>query len=1268
MIFHKTQKKSTKNRGFALVACLTLMMLVGLIAVGILSMISTQNRIAASTVVQTEARQQALMGLDAAIAELQIQLGPDQRVTASSGILSENSGAGHILGVWNSWTHPLYEKGQETIQQTYTAGRSSMFRRWLISSRDTREVKDFGGVSKLGTKLPGARILLLGSGTLGSKADEKEYIYADLIRMPASGKNEGCFAWWIGGENQKVNINIKERKESDNPQEILHRTWDTPAPNLAYSEKFPELIDIATQLKSEDVYAKFLTAKTLPLVMQSIENGQPWYHDVTLYSYTLPTNVRDGGLKFDLNLLLTKESLKSTPFEARTNQDCPLAEDASLPKGTEANMPIGSWQVLHAYYNTYPKGSSGGGGKGEFRARLQGTLNKNHTRMSGSLINGTTGKGNSITYYDNRSVTSDDSAGYARTPILLTFLGEYGLHVESRELGLWLGTVYAPIIQWWNPYNVEMRVGPKKLWAYTLPYRTTAVQYFNGAQGYQSWQGDLMYKREMGIADTNVFGDDWGNYFLNKENDNTNDIVFAPGEILVFSLASGSGGLRNGLEQKPSPLSMEFILGDHPGAMNNYFKGDYTRKSVRELEQRLYWSRIRFERPGTYTGNYVNQSGWLVSMGEVMMSNAAFKNNEYHDIVAGRNAFTVVHGFDGIKEALHQATSAQATVDSFPSVQGMSPAAFTLGWYDNQQTGDDSMLFLHESKDSFYWTVDMLNNTGTPYYFKAVGIAPKSYNPTVYNEFPMFKGKDYRSKIWQHSSPALWGSALYNPDDQERQYHPYHLVSVKMEPGLARGAMDVLNGRNGVWGLFGSGTGGGEDISFISVLELPVHPPFSIAGFAGMRLTPGWYEKGNNDSSIARMRRMQYQAGVPGVGIGNSFADPCLPATDVYTFHANKINTNVPANGQIFSDFFDHGLIINDALWDRWFCSSLSDIPENNGTKKYDQILKEFLDGTKDLPVSRYKKTPTITDDEKASRSILSDDGWTRIARYLMIEGGFNLNSVSEEAWTAILMGLAKRDLVTNAGGSLERVAKKPDEVLFSRFMVSTARRSLDAMGTYSPVLGSSGLRPGLKAATAWGELRSLTPEQIRELAKSIVRQVRERGPFLNMSDFINRRLDGGSDTSLKGALQAAIDDTNINHMFEEANYRVKVQKQGSLYKYAKAAEGSMYTAAPGYLIQSDVLAALGNILTVRDDTFIVRAYGCVRNQRDIILAQAWCEATLQRTIEYMDPANSPEDTDSESDIAAAALKGNKKLTEINKMMGRKFRLISFRWLDAWDI
>ena len=190
-----------------------------------------------------------------------------------------------------------------------------------------------------------------------------------------------------------------------------------------------------------------------------------------------------------------------------------------------------------------------------------------------------------------------------------------------------------------------------------------------------------------------------------------------------------------------------------------------------------------------------------------------------------------------------------------------------------------------------------------------------------------------------------------------------------------------------------------------------------------------------------------------------------------------------------------------------------------------------------------------------------------------------------------------------------------------------------------------------------------LQPETIRLLAEEIVKQVRKRGPFLNMSDFINRRLDaGGGEDALKGALQAAIDATDINDDFNEVV--LPQPESGRLFKFPQADAGSMHTAAPGYLIQSDVLASLGNILTVRDDTFTVRAYGCVRGKDGAVLAQAWCEATVQRTAEYLSSANAPSDAEFNPD----GTKGNANLSEVNRLLGRKMRVVAFKWMDPWDI
>ena len=59
-----------------------------------------------------------------------------------------------------------------------------------------------------------------------------------------------------------------------------------------------------------------------------------------------------------------------------------------------------------------------------------------------------------------------------------------------------------------------------------------------------------------------------------------------------------------------------------------------------------------------------------------------------------------------------------------------------------------------------------------------------------------------------------------------------------------------------------------------------------------------------------------------------------------------------------------------------------------------------------------------------------------------------------------------------------------------------------------------------------------------------MVKEVKKRGPFLNMSDFVNRRLQSG-EMGVKGALQAAIDESSINSTFDELSDMVIAPKGG---------------------------------------------------------------------------------------------------------------------------
>ena len=1263
MKFKHTQSLSRFSRkrpkkGFALIATLTLMMLLAMLAVAIMGTAASQNRIALQTMLQAEARQQALVGLDAAIGELQVELGPDQRVSATSGILSDgpDSKAQHLLGVWNSWDGPIYGKSASglatKISSTYEKGRSNMFRRWMISARNRNETRTLQAAEKLCSRQPGSRICMVGEGTLGKSLSAQHYVYADLLSMPAMGnKNEACFAWWVGGENQKAKISIQNRPDPESEYEALQRTWDTPAPKVVENRDMDFLPD------EIEAPARLTTLASLPLLGSSSQSaGMPYFYDVTTTSYTLPINVSMGGFKQDLCLLLNKETLKDTEFAARSNQDCPLVENSDLPQGTEPDMPIGSWQNLHAYYNCWPDGSAKD--QNNFTARMLGTLDSPYTRMSGSVIDknmnygdnpdsfsGDAGENGSYAY-DSRTLFEEGSetSGYARTPVMLAFISNFGLVVEETDRKAMdgkplydLSVCFAPMFLWWNPYNVPMRIRGQQLWSYSLPYRAAWIQTLGYPQTRPVKDANDYEWGQRGIRQSEL-ATDFGEYFQKDENNKTADIVFEPGEIIFFSPAKARIMDEPNEQGEYGEYANPWVPGYHPNAVAGFKAKVYTNQNdngsigvanTQQIEAGNF--RLSMRLGINESGGGTNTDGYLFAPGR-------------------REVMTLLNGYNGMGKKNPDSPTA--------GKRGQSPQRGLLGWYDPEDTSQ-STVFCDAENNGAVWTLDgTQQDENHPYYVAAVGIAAKSANPNL--DSVIYKGKDFRTKIWQHSSPAFWGSAMAKPDHQMRQYHPYQLAVLPVSAGMDSAPMDNI-GRNGVLGINSEG----EQVSFASVMELPLHPPFSLAGFAGMRLQPGWYKTENKGeyATHSALRRMQYQAGVPGVGIGNAFADPCLPADDVYTYFENNalVNSDLASNSRVFGDFFDHGLLINDALWDRWFCSSVSDMPKRGGGRiKAEETLSKFLKGQEELPVSRYKRVNTPYDDDKLIARIMSNDGWKHIAQYLMVDGGFNVNSVSVEAWTAVLQGLAKRKLVANVNNKLDYVekGKNDKQVLFSRFMLSTTNTSVDSLGGYSMIQGSPNFRDS-GMTSAWGEVRMLESESIRKLAEKIVEQVRKRGPFLSMSDFVNRRLEAG-ENGLTGALQAAIDATDINRDFNEI---MVAEARGDMFKNSKAGMGSLHTAAPGYLIQSDVLAALGNILTVRDDTFTVRSYGCVRNANKAILAQAWCEAVVQRTMDYVDPTNAPQDSDYKPD----GTKGT-GVSDTNKVMGRQFRIVSFKWLDNWDI
>ena len=289
-----------------------------------------------------------------------------------------------------------------------------------------------------------------------------------------------------------------------------------------------------------------------------------------------------------------------------------------------------------------------------------------------------------------------------------------------------------------------------------------------------------------------------------------------------------------------------------------------------------------------------------------------------------------------------------------------------------------------------------------------------------------------------------------------------------------------------------------------------------------------------------------------------------------------------------------------------------------------------------------------------AEPAVLND--YHRAASQLLLRGGFNVNCTDPAAWRALLSSLRGLSLGGSTGQSTP----------FPRNYNNTGA-AYEPNSIYDPQV--------------WTGMRRLSDAQITALATQIVAEVRRRGPFHSVADFVNRRLvrstgvsSNVSASGLKGTLQAAIDNAGINTRFVRTELaltrtghgRASYEPGSNLDAWADPTHmrDNAAIGLPTCLQQGDLLQPLGSLLVSRGDTFTIRAYGEARAADGVtVTARAWCEAEVQRMPYYVDRSNPPEMPPFTA--AGAATTG---FTPINRVFGRRFELVSFRWLNAGEI
>ncbi len=390
--------------------------------------------------------------------------------------------------------------------------------------------------------------------------------------------------------------------------------------------------------------------------------------------------------------------------------------------------------------------------------------------------------------------------------------------------------------------------------------------------------------------------------------------------------------------------------------------------------------------------------------------------------------------------------------------------------------------------------------------------------------------------------------------------------------------------------------------------------------------------------------------------------------------------------------FLDLSFTLNENLWDRYFLSS---IPQNGAL---------VADNTQPLPNSRHRfvNSPSAGDARNFDTA----------AAHLENVGALNVNTTSAESWKALLTAFRNLAIVAESGASnpdnTVPVSRNLDPlegpVNFYRPDGSTTKSDYGAVST------------NRNYSRLFFGFRYLTDAQIQSLAKRIVDEVRLRGPFYSLADFVNRRLvspdlsgghwvtartdnqnhTNGSTThtinsdydpikgmaGINGALQRAINVSGVNggvnyplgNATLDRTYAVDLNLSGAnpnsevrMQQYAEAAyyldsehlagvpageAGQLLSHSPGFVTQADLLAMIGPALTPRGDTFLIRTYGDTLDKNGKVLARAYLEAVVQRVVEPVTPAGTT---------------GESKWQPSDNF-GRKFKVVSLRWLNPEEV
>ncbi|MBC2603810.1 hypothetical protein [Puniceicoccus vermicola] len=1196
----RPQFSGAQDHGFALIIALALMAFIILILVALMSLTSVEQASAQDKRQQVSARQNAYLSVMIGIGELQRLAGPDQRATARADIFTGTGGVSetsmenpHWEGIWDSdianWSSLASQARLESA-------------RWLVSGNEGLKPTDPNYLTPLSD---------LGEDAIQLEPEVENFsipgITAKKVSLEdAAGQRQGHYAYYVSGENEKALVNLRDPNDGSSDFEEVRQSFLVPQRNGI--ETLDRLGDYPINEPKLDRLA-ILGSDFTNWIDTSVPDEEEFRlareRDLTTFSKGLLTDAKNGGLRRDLTQAFEIDASFDEHFpNQRYSSETEAENEAANPRSPEpyffaedsvivSGAP--NWAVLRDYYQHYRDAVDGQ--EQVHRIRLsREEESTNGTRQYKYLpylersgyLQSSPHSGDILPYQADRTAQIPEYDGYQFTswitPLISQIRFSHGLRVRSERYSGGSEVLYLtllPVFGIYNPYNTGIELGDAGLSWQLNPKITLSFGYEDGSSETVEFYQAEVYPRGSG-ADFSVKFD---------------STTIRPGQT-VLQAFDGFSEAKDGKKENLDPNGKR---GDK--AESN--KLDRAWDSVGELG---------FPLNGTYP-NGDNFGPVASTRGPVSLEDIAPGNDPTSDPRWGLT--------QSERDAVTKAVQEKDTTDVSISIAYEESGAMKL-YYDSKTKERTFQQTQDLWKPGASSPLATYNN-----YFSSLGFASAQDSLQTISLFlrTADEGDDavanddirnvldtniraiYRDVDWDGDSPSDLGPFL-----------------VSYSGGVINGnsaAPQSIQASNGVQqGFWGSSIGSDGDLRVV-LFDRPRSPLLSLGQL-----------------QHANLGRYQFD---PSYIVGNSYASLRIPlsATEVEDY-----------GGVSGLKLFDWSYRVNERLWDGFFFSSLR-IPDdqserdgivnglNGGSISLDDVVlnprMEFIDSEVQDGV-RYGEI--IVDDSSAQGF---ENAVYRPASQMWVNGAFNVNSTSLEAWKAILGSSFNLRIPTYGELADADSTSLETGMIYSRFEQNSRGRFDSSDASTAPEY--------------WAGFRSLSESEVASLAEAVVDQIKERGPFLSLASFVNRELNN-TERAKKGALQAALDQNNgLNDFTNEdidGEVVVSFDEFQNLMDENLSANDHSSMGFPGHLLQGDILQKLAPLLTVRSDTFKIRAYGDVVNPiNDSVTSRVWCEAVVQR---IPDPADFAGGTITDADMDDFILPASP--------FGRKFKVVSFSWSE----